>query len=92
MQQFQTYPLSSIPVLRKDGIFHVVDDNNNSNSSPHLTSNDSGISIDNESILSDEYEFDIDQTNNSFQSINITEDGIQIIYFKNIISIICFSF
>jgi len=81
MQTFQTYPLSPCYSIKspKDGRFIVVDDKQ---SFPRLTSNDSGISFgesDNESIFSDEYEFDIDQ-NYIQQPITITNDGIK--YFK----------
>lgn len=76
MQKFQNYPLSptnsrSIVIADKQSF-------------PRFTSNDSGISFgdsDNESIISDECEFDIDQ--NWFfplieqQPITITNDGIQ---------------
>ncbi|CAF0981406.1 unnamed protein product [Rotaria sordida] len=52
MQQFQTYPLSSISISKKNKQFHIVDDNNNnkndySDSMSRFTSNDSGISYDN---------------------------------------------
>ncbi len=75
MQNFQTYSISSIA---KDDRIFVIDDNKQT--FPRLISNDSGICFgdsDNESILSDEYEFDIDQNNNlnEQQSITIINDG-----------------
>jgi hypothetical protein len=65
----------------KDGRFLLVD---NQQTLPRLTSNDSGISFgesDNESIFSEECEFDTDQNNLSplieQQTITITNDGKQ---------------
>ncbi len=82
MQQFQTYPIS---ILRKNELFHVVDDNNNkkkyfSDNLSRITSNDSGISYDDdsddsESLFSNEYDFDFIDLNYS-STITITDDGI----------------
>lgn len=69
MQNFQTYPLSS-----NNGRFLVVDDKQTFSRYP---SNDSGISFgdsDTESIFSDEYEFDIEQTS-FLPSVTITNDA-----------------
>jgi len=82
MQQFQTY---SISTLRKNELFHVVDDNNNkknyfSDNLSRITSNDSGISYDDsddsDSLFSNEYDFDSIELNYS-STITITDDGIQ---------------
>jgi hypothetical protein len=82
MQQFQTYPIST---LRKTELFHVVDDNNNkknyfSDNLSRITSNDSGISYDDsddsDSLFSNEYDFDSIELNYS-STITITDDGIQ---------------
>ncbi len=82
MQQFQTYPIST---LRKTELFHVVDDNNNkknyfSDNLSRITSNDSGISYDDsddsDSLFSNEYDFDSIDLNYS-STITITDDGIQ---------------
>jgi hypothetical protein len=71
------YPLSSI--AKNDRMF-VVDDDDNKSTFPRLISNDSGISFgesDNDSILSEEYEFDIVSFNEQQQQqpITITNDG-----------------
>jgi hypothetical protein len=69
------YPLSSI--AKNDRMF-VVDDDDNKSTFPRLISNDSGISFgesDNDSILSEEYEFDIVSFNEQQQPITITNDG-----------------
>jgi hypothetical protein len=75
MQKFENYPVSSC-YSQEDKKFIVVDDKQ---SFPRFTSNDSGISFgesDNDSIFSDECEFDIDQ-NYIQQPITITNDGIK---------------
>lgn len=69
------YPLSSI--AKNDRMF-VVNDDDNKSTFPRLISNDSGISFgesDNDSILSEEYEFDIVSFNEQQQPITITNDG-----------------
>lgn len=66
MYNLQNYPIS----LKTDEYMYM----NNKESFPRFTSNDSGISFgiesDNESIFSDECEYDIEQ-----KSITITNDG-----------------
>jgi hypothetical protein len=87
MQQFQTYPLTSISILKKHDLNHVVDDNNNkkyfSDNLSRFTSNDSGISYDdsddNESLFSNEYDFDFIDSN--YPSPTITNDGMKILFF-----------
>jgi len=99
MQQFQTYPLSSISLLRKNELFHVVDDNHNkqylSDNLSRITSNDSGISYDDsddsESHFSNEYDFDFIDSNYS-SSITITDDGIENLSFTRIRNHIYFFF
>jgi hypothetical protein len=72
MQKFQAYSVSPCYSMKSP---NVIDDKQ---SFPRFTSNDSGISFgdsDNDSIFSDECEFDIDQ-NYIQQPITITNDGI----------------
>ncbi|CAF0921401.1 unnamed protein product [Adineta steineri] len=69
MQNFQNYSLSS-----SNGRYIVID---NKQSFPRYASNDSGVSFgdsDNESIISDEYEFNNEQ-NSSASTITITNDA-----------------
>ena len=78
MQQFQTYPLSTSSISRTN---NVVDDKKYfSDNLSRFTSNDSGISYgdsdDNESLFSNEYDFDSFDPNYR-STITITDDGIQ---------------
>jgi len=78
MEKFQTYPISSCYSIKssRNNKFIVIDDKQNF---PCFTSNNSGISFgesDNESIFSDECEFDMEQ-NYIQQPITMTNDNIK---------------